>query len=204
MINVTFLPDIIPLNQSCYVKLCFSYEGAGYCTNIKFTFRVPKDIYILEGDEVVEIGVLKADEPFFYPIRLIAKQIGQANAINGSFTYWDAEGNGVRTKASIPLTVIPRQDAEDEVDILTSGIQQSSFSTIEKMQKLGKEIPLTFSREELRILCFKMNINHENFNDTRIDGFTREFLERCRRRGLVDELFDKCQELRPHVDWTRY
>ena len=58
-----------------------------------------------------------------------------------------------------------------------------------------------FSLEEMRTLCFEMNITFEVLNgETRIEK-ALELVEYCQRRGLLDALILKCQEHRPHAAW---
>jgi len=66
--------------------------------------------------------------------------------------------------------------------------------------KLRGNLATHFDREELRNLCFDLNINYENLPE-RLDGMAREIVAYCARAGLMRELVAECRKLRPNFDW---
>lgn len=69
------------------------------------------------------------------------------------------------------------------------------------MKDLRTQITNSFDQDELRGLCFDLNVAFDN-----LDGKTRDtkiiaLLEYCKRRGIVESLIKRCQELRPHLVW---
>lgn len=67
-------------------------------------------------------------------------------------------------------------------------------------EKLRENIINSFTREELRTLCFDMNINPELFPEN-IIGFARELIIHCEKNNLLTNLIDKLRIERPHIDW---
>jgi hypothetical protein len=57
-----------------------------------------------------------------------------------------------------------------------------------------------FNREELRTICFDLNIQYDNFPET-LDGMTRELVAYCERNGRIPDLIKICKRLRPKVTW---
>lgn len=74
-----------------------------------------------------------------------------------------------------------------------------NFST-PYLAQLRKNIEDHFSLEELRILCFGLNINHQNLPAT-IGSMTMELVALCQREGRISELVRACSKERPQVSW---
>ena len=69
--------------------------------------------------------------------------------------------------------------------------------------KLHKNIEKSFDNEELYNLCFDMGIPHENLRGETNTSLARELIDYCERRGQTSQLVARCQELRPHIKWTK-
>lgn len=70
------------------------------------------------------------------------------------------------------------------------------------LSSLRDQITSSFNFNELRNLCFDLNINYENLPGDTLDDKARELIEYCKRRGQMRSLEKRCQELRPHVSWV--
>jgi hypothetical protein len=68
--------------------------------------------------------------------------------------------------------------------------------------KLRDMIVLYFSEEEVKDICFVMNIDYDNLPGEEKLSKTRELLQHCKRRGRVSELTHACNRLYPNTDWT--
>lgn len=49
-----------------------------------------------------------------------------------------------------------------------------------------------FNVEELRIVCFRLKIEHEQFNTNDKQAFIRGLIEYCERKGCYDQLVELC------------
>ncbi|MCB8965356.1 MAG: tetratricopeptide repeat protein [Ardenticatenaceae bacterium] len=58
-----------------------------------------------------------------------------------------------------------------------------------------------FNTNELRTLCFDLNINYENLPGNTFDSKTRELVAFCYRYERLEALIIRCRELRPIVIW---
>lgn len=68
--------------------------------------------------------------------------------------------------------------------------------------KLSDQITEYFNAEELADLCFRLGISYDNLPGTTNSTKARELTDYCRRHGRMENLVEKCRELRPHVHWT--
>lgn len=57
---------------------------------------------------------------------------------------------------------------------------------------------------ELHNLCFELDINYESLSGDTIEEKARELVEYCYRRGHLIDLVERCQELRPQVEWPDF
>ncbi|MCI0575509.1 MAG: aminoglycoside phosphotransferase family protein [Chloroflexi bacterium] len=58
-----------------------------------------------------------------------------------------------------------------------------------------------FSLEEMRTLCYDLDIDFDDLPGSGKEGKIRELITYCERRGRVENLVDACREKRPHVNW---
>lgn len=66
---------------------------------------------------------------------------------------------------------------------------------------LHKKIADAFSIEELKDLCFTLNIDSENLNWKTKIGFARELVSYCKRIDKYDILIKSLVDQRPQVEW---
>lgn len=66
---------------------------------------------------------------------------------------------------------------------------------------LKKKLTSSFSKKELRDLCFRLMIDHEEFSHQGKDDFVQELILFCNRHGRMHELLTKLRELRSHIEW---
>ncbi len=69
-----------------------------------------------------------------------------------------------------------------------------------KPSSLRECLTALFNREELKDLCFDLNVNFEEFNDT-VSAIVRGLIIRCEQTGNVPDLIARCRELRPGAAW---
>lgn len=70
--------------------------------------------------------------------------------------------------------------------------------------KLRDLLVESFNSSELHNLCFDLDIKHESIAGNTIDDKAREIIDYCIRRGKHNELINRCNELRPHVNWSNF
>lgn len=69
------------------------------------------------------------------------------------------------------------------------------------VSQLRDQIADSFSINELKNLCFDLEIEYENLpGDTRLD-VARELISYCNRRNILPALVQNCQKLRPNISW---
>lgn len=75
----------------------------------------------------------------------------------------------------------------------------------EKREQLRKQMLALFSIEDLKDICFDLDIEYEKFEANGKGGMIRELIIFCLRTGQIDTLIEKCKKLRPAIfklDWT--
>jgi uncharacterized protein YuzE len=68
--------------------------------------------------------------------------------------------------------------------------------------KLWHLLNQTFSAGDLKGLCFELAIDYDDVEGNTRSEKARELITYCSRRGRVEDLLAKAQELRPHLNWT--
>ncbi|WP_420628082.1 NACHT domain-containing protein [Candidatus Leptofilum sp.] len=68
---------------------------------------------------------------------------------------------------------------------------------------LPDQISHAFSLDELRSLCFDLNIRYESLRGETIDDKALALVLYCERRSLTDQLLAICAEKRPSQTWSR-
>jgi hypothetical protein len=59
-----------------------------------------------------------------------------------------------------------------------------------------------FSIDDLKLLCFMLEIKHEDIAGETLTAKTRELVIYCHRKGLLPQLLEKSKELNSSIDWT--
>lgn len=67
--------------------------------------------------------------------------------------------------------------------------------------KLLELLKLTFDEEELRDLCYHLEIDYANLAGQSKSGKARELIHYLQRRKRIPELIDYCKKRRPKEDW---
>lgn len=69
------------------------------------------------------------------------------------------------------------------------------------LAKLQNKISTHFNIEELKNLCFELNIEYDNLPATILDGKCRELVKYCSRHNKLIDLIERLKELRVFVEW---
>lgn len=69
------------------------------------------------------------------------------------------------------------------------------------LPQLRDQIIRSFDLDELKDLCFRLNIQYDDIPGNKLSAKARELIEFCVRHGRLSQLIETCQKLRPHVDW---
>ncbi len=69
------------------------------------------------------------------------------------------------------------------------------------LASLRDQIYSNFNLGEIQDLCFDLGINYEDLPGNRLTDKSREIVAHCNRRGRLNELIDRCKELRPNSNW---
>lgn len=86
----------------------------------------------------------------------------------------------------------------DTVADLRHALRRFALERVSRAE-LREEITAHFNSEELRTLCFDMNIDYENLGGEGKAGKVRELIAYCERHGRIDELVEICRQLRPQI-----
>jgi hypothetical protein len=69
------------------------------------------------------------------------------------------------------------------------------------LQGLQRNLEVSFNLDELRGLCFELDVNFENLGGETLRTKTIELVSYCQRRQLLSRLVAVCLGLRPSLDW---
>lgn len=79
--------------------------------------------------------------------------------------------------------------------------RESSSENIDRL-KLHQFITQSFNYEELRTLCFGLNLDFDNLEASGKDGKVRELITYFLRRQQLQDLIDICCDFRPNISWS--
>lgn len=75
-------------------------------------------------------------------------------------------------------------------------------SIYEQRKRFRQNMVGAFSLEELKDICFDLEINHETLpSHTQLNGFVREIIGFAQRQGRLNELIQVLQAERAHLEW---
>jgi hypothetical protein len=99
-----------------------------------------------------------------------------------------------------PNTLIRHQK---ELNIAHKSSQEDFVAPFSPKQRrlLHGMIEEYFNDNELRTLCFDLNIDYESLPAEGKAGKARELVAYAQRHKLTDDLIERCRELRPHNAW---
>lgn len=110
-----------------------------------------------------------------------------ANLAEGVWLRFQGTPATYTNQASYPaqVTSISRQ----------SGMHES------RRENLRGNLSISFSKDELRILCFDIGIDFEEFAESGKSALAMQLILHCERNGLIAILLDKCRAMRPDLVW---
>lgn len=76
------------------------------------------------------------------------------------------------------------------------------MSESQHLKQLLKKLDAHFSDEEIRTLCFELNVDYDNLPGRAKKYKVRELLELLKRQMRVPELVKACSTIRPNIIWT--
>ncbi|MBK7920023.1 MAG: hypothetical protein IPJ94_27955 [Chloroflexi bacterium] len=77
----------------------------------------------------------------------------------------------------------------------------SSFFQSNKYYPLYEKLTTYFNDEDIRTLSFFLGIDYDDFQSSGKANKVRELIMYCVRTGYLEQLKQKCRELRPNLEW---
>ncbi len=71
----------------------------------------------------------------------------------------------------------------------------------EQVIKVFHEIDRLFSLQEIRRLCYELNVDYDNLQGETRTNKALYLVDYCKRHSLFEELWNKCRELHPTGNW---
>ena len=103
---------------------------------------------------------------------------------------------------SVEIAEIREKISQLESQILNNTLKSSDdvapFHELPK-SKLFEIIKKYFNEEELKELCFTVNVDYESLVGNGKSAKARELITYCQRQGLFSVLYREIQKLRPHA-----
>lgn len=100
------------------------------------------------------------------------------------------------------LKQIIEQPSEGKVTIDQTDNRESQSQINENEHIfLNEKLSNHFNTEEVRTLCFSLNVDYDNLPADGKSNKVRELILHCIRNQCIDQLKVKCKELRPKVSW---
>ncbi len=154
---------------------------------------------------------LKRDETRLIVLTVRPRQYGDTVPLRLTLAYLDSAGNKqiLEKTLFIPVAGAEADRVEGQMPNVfdspaearrSSQAQVSSATAIDAVA-LRRNLATYYSENELKDLCFELEIDHEDLARGRKSDFAREIILYLQRRGRLTEIVNLCIEKRPHVDW---
>lgn len=137
-------------------------------------------------------------EPPTLYFHLVPKRMGEISII--ITVYQQEELSGSARVHTIVEQVVGKMDLQivsRELDSSKESLSATSFA------ELRINIQYYFNGEELNNLCYDLGISHEFISGNDHSGRVRELIFYCQRHGLLTDLLEHCNKLRPFVTWQK-
>jgi len=69
---------------------------------------------------------------------------------------------------------------------------------------LNQKLNNTFNKNDLKTLCFTLNVPYENLGAEEKDILIQKLIEYSTRHGCLAEISNYCQQERPHIIWPQF
>ncbi|MBE2223498.1 MAG: PQQ-like beta-propeller repeat protein, partial [Anaerolineae bacterium] len=167
-------------------------QFAGQVASSKYYFK------LLRGEELF---VILAVRPLQY---------GDSVPMKITLEYQDNKAQMRQLVKTIFVSVAPKR-AERVVGQIQNVFATTTMSakmvknisniTDNDLVELRRNLAAYFNINELRDLCFELNIDDEELIDDRKSEFAREIILYLKRRGRLQDLISFCLRTRPHISW---
>ncbi|MCZ7672170.1 MAG: hypothetical protein M5U34_36115 [Chloroflexi bacterium] len=88
-----------------------------------------------------------------------------------------------------------------EVDVYAEKPRPGAVELVEKIDRptFRGLLAQSFNKSELKILCYDLGVNHEDFESAGLTGMVRELLEYMERHGRLTDLLNACKKSAPYT-----
>lgn len=99
------------------------------------------------------------------------------------------------------LNDTPLNDADITELSISLPVDNPQKSTTEQKSTLHKQMIDSFDDEDIRKICFELNVVYENLSGDILSAKIRALITYMDNRGRLEELVDICQQERPNLTW---
>lgn len=206
MIALSLHPNEIHCNQLTRVALRLTNTSVGTYTNVRLTFRLPREILILRGkSQLPRISSLEKGAYHEYELYIKAACPGIFHLSSTNFSYLNSIGQAIRpSQILIPIQVIPTKNIPPAPKPINQGVQSPSMSSAEQKRHqfvtLRQILIKHFSEGELRTLCFDVGIDYDDLPGDGKANKARELVAHFERRNKIAELIFIIAQHRPSIN----
>lgn len=109
--------------------------------------------------------------------------------------------NEIRHQKSHQARELPHKVKSQENPLSTSDDKSRSKLNLSKLRNVISDL---FNEEELRHMCFDLNVDYQSLAAVGKSGKVRELVDFMRRHDRLEELVAHCRQLRPKGNWINY
>jgi hypothetical protein len=128
VIEVSIEPQQLATGRDCELRIRFSNEGPGTCTDVIFRLGLPPEFFLLRGRDRIRIPELGSGATWAQAVTVRARKAGNFTVTSDNFSYRNEYGTPVRVsdfRAGLTVTpaLSPSQPAGPDFDVtLASGV----------------------------------------------------------------------------------
>lgn len=142
----------------------------------------------------VDLDQLSFDDPSSHPVYVLAKLPLPIYITTSYYTFLE---EALRAVGKAPRTEICYW--QDELKAVPTNDNGSGSSAMAQVREILTE---RFDDEEIRTLCFDLNIDYESLTGVGKAGKVRELVAYMKRYERLDRLVEHVQRQRPDIDWS--
>lgn len=179
--------DVPELNRVSSTDLQFNWSNSELGARLQVQVTAP-DCEIHNSNRQT-IEMLPDRYPLLYFL-LTPKKIGKIKIVVTVSREENWLGNA-------PLTTISQERIVGNIKIEIKSKKLSKYAKV----VLRKSVEDLFSIDEIRILCFDLDIPFEDLTGNTKSTLVVSLMDYCMRYGLMGEFVESCKQQRPNFDW---
>jgi|WetSurMetagenome_2_1015567.scaffolds.fasta_scaffold176230_1 hypothetical protein len=145
MIDITFQPTQLVIDQISSLSIKLTNSGNKPCTHINFRLRLPTQIVLLEGTDKIDNAKIDPGQNIIHTVRVRPKQVGSWFIRSSSFSYRDSQGQSqhpspLQYEVKVIPMILPTESREPKTievgyaDEIDQSMRDNQLTSVQDMK----------------------------------------------------------------------